>query len=197
MSKVTLSQESTLGNASIMRLIARFAIPSIISMLVTAAYNITDQIFIGKVVGMLGNGATNVVFPAVTFSVAFAQLFGVGTAANFSINMGARKQYEAKKYVYTGLFLMMGSSVLTGMLVWLFRRPILMACGATENIYPLAYTYLNITAVGLPFSMFSISASQLIRADNSPRHAMLCIASGAVINVFLDGLFYVSNGDGH
>jgi len=82
------------------------AIPSIISMLVAAAYNITDQIFIGRLVGMLGNGATSVAFPVVTFTTAFAQLIGVGTAANFNINMGAKREKEAKHFVGTGITLM-------------------------------------------------------------------------------------------
>ena len=84
-----------LGYAPIAGLIRKFAVPSIISMLVTAAYNITDQIFIGNVVGMLGNAATNVAFPLTTITTAFAQLIGVGTAANFNINMGAKRVDEA------------------------------------------------------------------------------------------------------
>lgn len=92
-----------LGYAPIMGLIRKFAIPSIISMLVSAAYNITDQIFIGHVVGMLGNAATNVAFPVVTFTIAFAQLAGVGTAANFNISLGAKREEEAKKYLGYGI----------------------------------------------------------------------------------------------
>ena len=82
----TAVKGNPLGYAPIMGLIQKFAIPSIISMLVNAAYNITDQIFIGHVVGMLGNAATNVAFPVVTFTIAFAQLAGVGIAANFNIS---------------------------------------------------------------------------------------------------------------
>jgi len=88
----TSSSGNPLGYAPVLGLIGKFAIPSIISMLVAAAYNITDQIFIGRLVGMLGNGATSVAFPVVTFTTAFAQLIGVGTAANFNINMGAKER---------------------------------------------------------------------------------------------------------
>jgi len=73
----TSSSGNPLGYAPVLGLIGKFAIPSIISMLVAAAYNITDQIFIGRLVGMLGNGATSVAFPVVTFTTAFAQLIGV------------------------------------------------------------------------------------------------------------------------
>ena len=73
--------ESELGSAPLMPLIAKYAVPSIISMLVGAAYNLTDQIFIGHVVGVVGNAASNVVFPTVTLSTALCMLLGIGTAA--------------------------------------------------------------------------------------------------------------------
>ena len=84
MTQTMTQKQNILGTAPVGGLIRKFAIPSIISMLVTAAYNITDQIFIGNVVGMLGYAATNVAFPSVTFTMAFAQLVGIGTAAGFN-----------------------------------------------------------------------------------------------------------------
>ena len=96
-------QGNPLGYAPLGSLMRKFAIPSIISMLVTSFYNMTDQIFIGHIVGMLGNAATNVAFPVVMLLTAFAQLIGVGTAANFNINLGAKQEEEAKKFIGTGL----------------------------------------------------------------------------------------------
>lgn len=87
-----MSKGNILGSENISKLILKFALPSIISLLVSSAYNITDQIFIGNVVGMLGNAATNVAFPIVTFTTALAQFIGVGTAANFNISMGEKKK---------------------------------------------------------------------------------------------------------
>ncbi len=185
----TAVKGNPLGYAPIMGLIQKFAIPSIISMLVNAAYNITDQIFIGHVVGMLGNAATNVAFPVVTFTIAFAQLAGVGIAANFNISLGAKKEEEAKKYLGTGLMLMVILSILMGGLVLAFKTPILLLCGATENVFPYAQLYLGITAFGLPFLLFTNAASVLIRADGSPTYSMACTVTGAVLNVFLDWLF--------
>lgn len=93
------AQGNPLGFAPIPGLIRKFAIPSIIGMLVMAVYNITDQIFIGHVVGMYGNAATNVAFPVVTLTTAFSQMVGIGTASNFNINMGAKQEEEAKRFV--------------------------------------------------------------------------------------------------
>lgn len=182
-------QENPLGNAPVMGLIGKYAIPSIISLLVNAAYNITDQIFIGHVVGMLGNAATNVAFPVVTFTTAFAQLAGVGTAANFNISVGAKKEEEAKHFLGTGLTLMAVLGILILCIVLLFKMPILMLCGATENVLPYARLYLGITAFGLPFLLFTNAGSNLIRADGSPSYSMACTVTGAVLNVFLDWLF--------
>ena len=183
------TKENPLGCAPLPGLIAKFAIPSIISMLVMAAYNITDQIFIGHTVGMLGNGATNVAFPVTTFTVAFAQLVGIGTSANFNINMGARKEDEAKQFVGTGLTMMFLLGALIFCVVSLLKTPILLLCGATDAVLPLAQMYLGITTFGLPFFLFLNASSALIRADGSPRYSMICMVSGAVMNVFLDWLF--------
>ena len=91
-------QGNPLGYAPLGGLMRKFAIPSIISMLVNSLYNMTDQIFIGHKIGMLGNAATNVAFPVTMLLIAFAQLIGVGTAANFNISLGAKRMEDAKKY---------------------------------------------------------------------------------------------------
>ena len=172
-------QENPLGYAPLGSLMRKFAIPSIISMLVNSLYNMTDQIFIGHKIGMLGNAATNVAFPVTMLLIAFAQLIGVGTAANFNISLGAKRKEDAKKYIGTGLSMTGIIGLLFLGFVLLFKTPILKACGATENILPLAQTYLGITAIGLPFMLFSSTASTMIRADGSPSYSMTCTVSGA------------------
>ena len=191
-------KDNPLGTAPLIPLIAGYAIPSIVSMLVGAAYNITDQIFIGHVVGMLGNAATNVTFPTVTFTTGVSMLFGLGTAANFSINQGAGRIEEARKYIHSGLTGVVIAGITIGLLVFLFRSPIIVLCGAekTGNVYPYAMAYLSITAFGLPFQMFAHSSSTIIRADGSPRYSMLCTVSGAILNVFLDWFFMYPIGMG-
>ena len=187
-----------LGSAPLFPLIARYAIPSIISMLVMSAYNITDQIFIGHVVGMLGNAATNVTFPTVTLTTGISMLFGLGTAANFSINQGAGRLDEARRFVHTGITGVIAAGIITGLTVFIFKGQIIALCGASPGgkVYPYAMTYLSVTAFGLPFQMFAHSSSSIIRADGSPRYSMLCTVSGAVLNVALDWLFMFPLGMG-
>ena len=104
MSKVVMiPKENPLGVAPVGGLIQKFALPAIISMLVNTIYNISDQIFIGHMVGMLGNAATNAAFPIVILSTGLAQLVGIGTAANFNICIGAKDNEAARRYVGTGL----------------------------------------------------------------------------------------------
>ena len=178
-----------LGYAPVGGLIRQFAIPSIISMLVSSAYNITDQIFIGNVVGMLGNAATNVAFPTVSMAVALAQLAGVGTAASYNLNLGRGRKKEAAEYLGTGLVFLVVLGVVLGAVVLLLRDPILRLCGATDAVFPYGQSYLGITALGLPFHLVSTGAATLIRGDGSPRYSMACSVSGAVVNVGLDALF--------
>ena len=180
-----------LGSAPLMPLIARYAIPSIISMLVGAAYNITDQIFIGHVVGMLGNAATNVVFPTVTPTTGISMLFGIGTASNFSINQGAGNIEEAKKYVHTGITGAAAAGLILGLLLFVFRSSIVIIGGADPagDVYPYALTYLSVTMFGLPFHLFTQASAPVIRADGRPGYSMICMVFGAALNVLLDWLF--------
>ena len=95
--------ENPLGTAPVGSLIAKFAIPAIISMLVSALYNIVDQIFIGQGVGMLGNAATNIAFPVTIISTAAALLLGIGSASNYNLEMGAGNEKKASSIAGTGL----------------------------------------------------------------------------------------------
>lgn len=171
------------------KLILKYSIPGILSGLVSAMYNIVDQIFIGQSEGMLGNAATNVAFPLVCMCTSLSLLFGIGGAANFSIAMGRKDLEAAKKFVGSSLV----ASVLSGFFLCLvtitFLEPLLWACGATEQNYQLARDYTGITAMGIPFFMISMSSPQMIRADGSPKTAMKYGIVGALLNVVLDWVF--------
>lgn len=184
-------QNNPLASAPLAGLIARFAVPSVIGMLVNAAYNITDQIFIGQIVGYLGNAATTVVFPFVQITLAFSQMSGIGTAANFNINLGAGRKEESENFVGTGLTMTAVMAVALFAIVMLFKAPILYLFGATDNVYPFAMQYLSIIVFGLPLQIFTNFSGVLIRADRSPSYSMICLVSGAIINVGLDALFMI------
>jgi putative MATE family efflux protein len=158
-------------------------------MLVSSAYNLTDQVFIGNVVGILGNAATGITFPVSILCIALTQLAGVGTVAHFNICMGRKNETEAKGFIGTGLTMVVAIGLLLMAAVLLFKTPLLILFGATENILPLAESYLAITGMGIPFLLFSGMASLLIRSDGSPSYSMICTLTGAILNVALDWLF--------
>ena len=189
-------KSNILGSAPLPGLIAKFAIPSIIGLLVNSAYNITDQIFIGQVVGLEGNAATTIVFPLMMITLALSQMCAIGTAANFNINLGAGREEEAKKYVGTGISLSAVMALLFFVFVFIFKSPIIQGFGASDTVYPLAMDYLGITVFGMPMVVFINFSGVMIRADRSPNYSMISLVSGAVINVGLDALFMLVFGWG-
>lgn len=197
MEKTNISQEQNpLGTAPVGGLIGKFAIPAIISMLVSALYNIVDQIFIGQGVGMLGNAATNVAFPVTTIATALALLLGIGGASNYNLEMGAGREKKASSIAGTALSTLVITGVILAVAVLLFLRPLLSLFGATTDVMPYAVDYLGITAVGLPFYALSIGGNHIVRADRSPTYSMTCVLTGAIINTILDPLFIFGFGWG-
>ena len=146
------SSHNPLGSLPINTLLPKFAIPSIVAYLVTSLYNIVDQIFIGQGVGYLGNAATNVAFPFTTVSTAIALMMGIGTAANFNLNLGAGNEERARRVAGTGLSCLALFSLTLGLIALFFRGPLLNLFGATPEVLPYAMIYTGITAFGLPMS---------------------------------------------
>lgn len=182
-------ERNQLGEEKIGKLLVRFAVPSVISMLVSALYNIVDQIFIGNGIGINGNAATNVAFPLSTLCTSLALLFGIGGAANFNLCMGAGEQKRAGKYVGNAIFLLLSSGILLCILVRIFLQPLMLLFGATADTLDYSLEYTGITSFGFPFLILSTGGSALIRADGSPRFSMACMLSGAIINTIFDPLF--------
>ena len=182
-------RENPLGTQPISGLLLKFAIPSIIAMMVSSLYNLVDQIFIGHAIGPLGNAATNIVFPLNTTCTAIALLMGIGGAAAFNLAMGARDEKRAAKYAgnaFTGLIAL---GVLLTIIAELFLEPMLRFFGSPEDVLPYAMEYTRIAAIGYPFLISSLGGGHLIRADGSPRYMLYCNLSGAILNTFLDALF--------
>ena len=133
------------------KLIAKFAIPAIISMLVSSLYNIVDQIFIGQGVGLLGNAATNIAFPVSIICTATALLLGIGSASNFNLCSGAGDHEKASRVAGTGLSMLVICGVIIAAVVLVFLNPLLHLFGVTAKILPYAQDYTGITAFGIPF----------------------------------------------
>lgn len=184
-----MEKENILGTEKIGKLIQKFSIPCIISLLVNSLYNIVDQIFIGQGVGYLGNGATNVVFPITMICLAFSLMMGDGASAYLSLKLGAKKKEEASKGVGNGITLVIIISIVLCAISLLFLPQLLNAFGCTDALREYALSYGYIIALGIPFMMIGTMLNSIIRADGSPQYAMKSMLTGAILNIILDPIF--------
>lgn len=182
-------EENILGTEKIGKLIRKFSIPCIISMLVNSLYNIVDQIFIGWGVGYLGNGATNIVFPLTMIALAFALMLGDGSSAYLSLKLGEKKKDEAAKGVGNGIMITVIISILFCAITLIFLPQLLNLFGCTDALREYALSYGGIIVIGLPFMMIGTTLNSIIRADGSPKYSMTSMVSGAVLNTILDPIF--------
>ncbi len=190
------TEYSPLGTAPLGNLIVRFAIPSIVAMLVSSLYNIVDQIFIGNYVSGLGNAATNIVFPLSTLCTATSLMLGIGGAAAFNLKMGAGEKDGLGKYIGNSISFSAIIGVIIFIITELFLEPLLLFFGSSDTVLPYAIEYTRITAIGFPFLIVSVTGGHLIRADGKPLISMVCNLVGAVINTVLDALFVIGFGWG-
>ena len=183
------TKNNPLGTERVGSLMVKFAVPSIIAMLVGALYNIVDQLFIGQAVGTLGNAATNIAFPLSTSCIALALLFGIGGASNFNLAMGEGRKEEAASYAGNAAVLLIGSGLVLFLVTQLFLTPLLAFFGAPADVMPYAKVYVRITSIGFPCLILTAGGCHLIRADGSPKMSMICNLIGAGINTVLDAIF--------
>lgn len=178
-----------LATERIGKLLSRYAIPSIISLLIGSLYNIVDQIFVGNGVGYLGNCATSIVFPLTVIGLAVALLIGDGAAAYLSLCQGRSQTEHFHLCLGNGLLLGTALSILYMIFFFLFTDSILTTFGATEVTLPYAREYSRVIFMGMPFYVISNLLSGVIRADGSPQISMLAMAIGAIFNVIFDPIF--------
>ena len=189
MEQTTPQNQSPFATEPIGRLIAKFAIPCVISLLVNSLYNIVDQIFIGWGVGYLGNGATNAVFPITIVALSLSLMIGDGGAAYLSLKLGEGDLENARKGVGNAIVLVTAVSIILAAVFLVFINPILNLFGATDVLRPYALQYGWIIGAGLPFMMIPGALNSMIRADGSPKYAMFSMALGAIINTIFDPVF--------
>ena len=182
-------EENILGTEKIGKLIRKFSIPCIISLLVNSLYNIVDQIFIGWGVGYLGNGATNIVFPLTMIALSFALMLGDGSSAYLSLKLGEKKKEEAAKGVANGVLMAVIISFIFCAITLTFLPQLLNVFGCTDALKDYAKSYGRIIAIGLPFMMIGTTLNSIIRADGSPKYSMTSMVSGAILNTILDPIF--------
>lgn len=179
-----------LGEAKISKLLLKFSIPCVMGLLISALYNIVDQIFIGNSeLGYLGNAATGVSFPVICIANAFAWCVGDGAASYLSICAGRKDSESAHKCVGTGITATLVISIVLLIICEIFAAPLMKLFGASEQTMGMAVEYFRIIAAFFPFYLLLNVMNSMIRADGSPAYAMCAMLTGAIINIILDPVF--------
>lgn len=176
------------------KLLIKFAIPCILSLLISALYNIVDQIFIGNSSeGSLGNTATSIVFPLTCIALAFGLMLGDGAASYMSLCLGRKDDKKISNIVGTVISVGIIISALFLVISFPLLSNILSFFGAkTPESLDKSYQYGFVILIGVPFYILMNAINSIIRADGSPKVAMISMVTGAIINVILDAIFILA-----
>lgn len=184
---------SFLAEEPVGKLMGKYTVPCIISLLVGALYNIVDQIFIANAsyLGSYGNAANTVVFPLTVIALAIAVMIGDGCCAFVSLSLGKAKPKEASKSMGNSVVLSIVLSLILCAIYLIFSNRIIAMFGGTvnEETFHHSKEYFFYISLGIPFYMFGQAMNPVIRADGSPKFAMASTLAGAVINIILDPIF--------
>lgn len=181
--------KNPLAEESEWSLLGKYAVPCVISLLVNSLYNMVDQIFIGRGVGYLGNGATNIIYPLTVLVLSVALMLGDGGASFLSIRLGEGKKTEGAKGVGSTITFSVAAGILIAVIMAVFLEKLVYLFGCTETLYPYAMDYGKIIIIGLPFVLVGTVFTAIERADGSPKYSMLSLLVGAAANTILDPLF--------
>lgn len=185
----TASTANPLGTERIGKLIVRFAIPSIIALVLNSLYNMVDQVFIGNGVGYLGNAATNVILPIMTVVLAVGLMIGDGCATFMSLSMGKGQTDKAAHGVGNAVILTIGFGVIFTVLCEIFLEPLCWMFGATEQSIGYCLDYGRPIILGFTFLAIDMAFTPIIRADGRANVSLIGMIIGCVTNVILDPIF--------
>ncbi len=189
--KLTMSKEVDLGREPVRHLLFILAVPAITSQLVNALYNMVDRMYIGHIpeIGASALTGVGVCFPLIMIISAFAYLLGMGGAPRASILMGKQDNTGAEKIMGNCFFALIIVSIILTVLVLIFKRPLLMLFGASENTIGYAESYMSIYAIGTIFVQLTLGLNSFISAQGFSKISMFTVIIGAVTNIILDPIF--------
>ncbi len=183
--------QDRLGTRKVGVLLAEFSIPATVGMLVNAIYNIVDRIFIGnaKGIGSIGLTALSVSFPIMMIMMGLALMFGAGGATLFSIRLGEKDREGAEKILGNSIMMIFLTSFLFMIFALLNLEKLLWLFGARENSMPYAVEYMRIILYASVLQGPSVGCNHFMRADGSPKTAMVSMFIGAGFNIIFDYVF--------
>jgi putative MATE family efflux protein len=182
----TQQSNNYLITESVGKLLPKFAIPCVASLIISCLYNIVDQIFVGNGVGFLGNAATGIIFPITVIGWGASLLFGDGAAAFLSLSQGRGDTKNVGRTIANSVLFSFLSGALIIAVCYLLGDSILYALGATNATIELTRDYGFIIFIMIPLALAQNTLAAIIRADGSPRYALMAMAVGAVLNIIFD-----------
>ncbi len=185
-----------LGEKTVGRLLWEFSLPAITGMVVNALYNVIDSIFVGHGVGAIGLAAVTIAFPVMIILMGFGMLVGVGATTLISIRIGQQKKAEAEKILGNAFTLGLLLSVTLSGLLLTFLDPVLVQLGAEPDVLPYARAFTRIILFGSVFMFTGFGLNNIIRAEGSPKTAMMTMIISAILNTILNPLFIFGLGLG-
>ena len=189
-------ENDLMSSMKISKAVAKMAIPSVISSLVTVAYNMADTFFVGQTGDPLQVAAVSLTNPIFILFMAFANMFGMGGSAVASIAMGAGDKKRVKNASAFVTYASLGVGIVLAVILLVFMQPILHLFGANAQTYELARGYTLYIAYGAPFVIWSVAASFVVRAEGASKEAMIGSMIGTITNIVLDPIFISGLGMG-
>lgn len=174
-------------------LLREYAVPAIISLFISALYQIIDRIYIGHIpnIGMLGLSGVGLTAPITTIITALSALFAFGASSTISIRLGEGNRNEAEKTVGNAIICIFVTSILLIVGFFVFKSQIFAFFKISGEAAPLASDYIDIIMLGTFFSMLNFAFPIIIRSDGSPRYSMIIALSGCVLNIILNAIFII------
>lgn len=170
------------------KLVLTLGIPTTISMLVTAIYNIADTFFVSKL-GTSASGAVGIVFSLTAIIQAIGFTFGTGASSAISSKLGEKKEHEAQEIASSSFYIAVVMGLIFSIFSFIFIKPLMKGLGATETILPYAIDYASVIIFGFPIMVGSFVLNNILRSEGKAKLAMIGLTIGGVINIFLDPLF--------
>ena len=192
----TTADPNPLGSAPVPRLLLKFAPPAILSMMVSAVYNLIDTFFVGHGVGDAGIAATTVAFPLMMLTGAFAAWFGVGGNAIAALRLGERKVEEANRAMSVTLLMLIVVPLALTIVAEMFLTPTLDFLGATDTNREYSHQFCSIILAGFTIQAIGLGISNFIRTDGAPNTALAVTFVGAVVSAFANFLLVMVMGMG-
>ncbi len=188
-----LNKNAFLEKESVGKLMLKYSVPCIISLLVAALYNIVDQIFIANAdyLGSYGNAANTAVYPLTVIALAVAVMIGDGCCAYVSIKQGSGEHDKVSRSIGSAVVVSVIAGIVITAVYALFADQliIMFGGGVNDETFRLSKEYFIYITAGIPFYVFGQAMNPVIRSDGSPRFAMISTLAGAVVNIILDPVF--------